>query len=265
MTSAIECTDAADWDAIYRVASHAFHEDAGEASSAAEAAIFEPDAVLVARRDGEIVGTAGISPASCPSRADGARRARHARLGRRHRPPAGHSHPVHAAASSTTSGPPASRSPRCGPPRGASTSASGTDWRPPSSALTVETREVRHCWPRRPAVGCATARPTSCATRWRSCTTRRTRPPRLVGAGRPALGLPALPISRAWRGAGPRCGPWCTRTTDGLDGYALWRVAGRGTTPARPARYGWSNWWPHPGGLRGTVAFPALDRPDPHA
>jgi predicted acetyltransferase len=49
-----------DWDAIYRLISIAFNEDGDEAASAAERMAFEPERFLVARRAGEVVGTAGI-------------------------------------------------------------------------------------------------------------------------------------------------------------------------------------------------------------
>jgi len=49
-----------DWDAIYSTMSLAFNEDGDEQSSKAERKAFEPERVLVARRRGEIVGTAGI-------------------------------------------------------------------------------------------------------------------------------------------------------------------------------------------------------------
>ncbi|HEX6870431.1 MAG TPA: GNAT family N-acetyltransferase [Micromonosporaceae bacterium] len=51
---------ATDWDAIFEVATSAFNDEPDEAVSAAEAAIFEPERGLVARRDGAIVGTAAV-------------------------------------------------------------------------------------------------------------------------------------------------------------------------------------------------------------
>lgn len=56
----IEVPTSADWDRIYRLVSHAFHEESSEAAAEAEAMIFESDRALVARRDGDIVGTAAI-------------------------------------------------------------------------------------------------------------------------------------------------------------------------------------------------------------
>jgi predicted acetyltransferase len=49
-----------DWDAIHETASIAFHGDVDEATSAADRLTFEPERFLVARREGQIVGTAGI-------------------------------------------------------------------------------------------------------------------------------------------------------------------------------------------------------------
>jgi predicted N-acetyltransferase YhbS len=49
-----------DWDAIYPAMSLAFNEDGDEQSARAERGVFEPARVLVARRRGEVVGTAGI-------------------------------------------------------------------------------------------------------------------------------------------------------------------------------------------------------------
>jgi predicted acetyltransferase len=49
-----------DWDSIYQAISAAFNEDGDEASSGIERAILEFDRSLIARRDGQIVGTAGI-------------------------------------------------------------------------------------------------------------------------------------------------------------------------------------------------------------
>ena len=56
----IEVPTAADWDEICRVVSTAFHEDASEAAAETEAKVFELERGLIARRDGEIVGTGGI-------------------------------------------------------------------------------------------------------------------------------------------------------------------------------------------------------------
>jgi predicted acetyltransferase len=56
----IEVPTSEDWDRIYRVVSQAFHEETSEAASDAEAMVFEADRGLVARRDGEIIGTAAI-------------------------------------------------------------------------------------------------------------------------------------------------------------------------------------------------------------
>ena len=50
-----------DWDAFYQTNTAAFNADGDEDTSAAERLLFEPERCLVARRDGEIVGTAGIS------------------------------------------------------------------------------------------------------------------------------------------------------------------------------------------------------------
>lgn len=49
-----------DWDSLYQIISIAFNVDVDEADSAAERSVFEPARTLVARRDGEVVGTAGI-------------------------------------------------------------------------------------------------------------------------------------------------------------------------------------------------------------
>ncbi len=56
----IEVPTTADWDRIHRQVSQAFHQEVSEAASDAEAMVFEVERGLVARRDGEIVGTAGI-------------------------------------------------------------------------------------------------------------------------------------------------------------------------------------------------------------
>ena len=56
----IEVPTSGDWDEIYRVVSHAFHEESSESASDAEAKVFETERGLVARREGEIVGTAAI-------------------------------------------------------------------------------------------------------------------------------------------------------------------------------------------------------------
>ena len=50
-----------DWDAFFRANTAAFNADGDEDTSAAERVLFEPERCLVARRDGEIVGTAGIA------------------------------------------------------------------------------------------------------------------------------------------------------------------------------------------------------------
>jgi predicted acetyltransferase len=49
-----------DWDALYQTVSTAFNHDADEGSSAAERTMFEPERFLVARREDQVVGTAGI-------------------------------------------------------------------------------------------------------------------------------------------------------------------------------------------------------------
>jgi predicted acetyltransferase len=49
-----------DWDAIYQTISTAFNEDGDQDASAAERMTFEPERFLVARREGQVVGTAGI-------------------------------------------------------------------------------------------------------------------------------------------------------------------------------------------------------------
>jgi predicted acetyltransferase len=56
----IDIASEGDWDAIYSAMSLAFNEDGDEQSSQAERHVFEPERVLVARRRGDIVGTAGI-------------------------------------------------------------------------------------------------------------------------------------------------------------------------------------------------------------
>jgi predicted acetyltransferase len=56
----IDSAVADDWEAIYKASSAAFNEDGDEAWSAVERTVFEPERTLVARRDGELVGTAGI-------------------------------------------------------------------------------------------------------------------------------------------------------------------------------------------------------------
>jgi predicted acetyltransferase len=56
----IEVPTSEDWERIYRVVSHAFHEESSESASDAEAKVFETERGLVARREGEIVGTAAI-------------------------------------------------------------------------------------------------------------------------------------------------------------------------------------------------------------
>jgi predicted acetyltransferase len=56
----ISVPSADDWDAYYAASSAAFNEDGDEASAAAERIVFEPERSLMARRDGQIVGTAGI-------------------------------------------------------------------------------------------------------------------------------------------------------------------------------------------------------------
>jgi len=56
----IEVPTAADWDEIYNVISTAFHEDTSEAAAETEAKVYELERGLVARREGEIVGTGGI-------------------------------------------------------------------------------------------------------------------------------------------------------------------------------------------------------------
>jgi predicted acetyltransferase len=56
----IEVPTAADWDDFYDAVLAAFHEDPSDASRDTEALVFEIDRGLVARRDGGIVGTAGI-------------------------------------------------------------------------------------------------------------------------------------------------------------------------------------------------------------
>ncbi len=50
-----------DWDAIYRASNAAFNEDADDEISPIERLLFEPERCLVARRGGQVVGTAGIS------------------------------------------------------------------------------------------------------------------------------------------------------------------------------------------------------------
>jgi predicted acetyltransferase len=49
-----------DWDPLYQMVSTAFNSDLDEAKSAVERTVFEPERCLIARRRGEIVGTAGI-------------------------------------------------------------------------------------------------------------------------------------------------------------------------------------------------------------
>jgi predicted acetyltransferase len=56
----IEIPTEADWDDTFRTVSAAFHDDVDEAASAAERAVYEPERALLARRAGEIVGTAAI-------------------------------------------------------------------------------------------------------------------------------------------------------------------------------------------------------------
>jgi predicted acetyltransferase len=58
ITIAVPTAD--EWDAIYRTISTAFNEEPDEAVAAIERLVFEPERSLVARRGGEIVGTAGI-------------------------------------------------------------------------------------------------------------------------------------------------------------------------------------------------------------
>ncbi len=57
---AIEVPTEDDWPAIFATMATAFNDEAEEASSAAERTVYEPQRCLVARRDGQIVGTAGI-------------------------------------------------------------------------------------------------------------------------------------------------------------------------------------------------------------
>ncbi|GIH66876.1 MULTISPECIES: GNAT family N-acetyltransferase [Microbispora] len=57
----IEVPTSDDWDGIYRMFSAAINIDGDPMSSAAERELFEPDRSLVARRDGEIVGTLGCT------------------------------------------------------------------------------------------------------------------------------------------------------------------------------------------------------------
>jgi predicted acetyltransferase len=56
----IQTATADDWDALYHVLETAFHDEASEEAKAAERLAVEFDRVLVARREGEIVGSAGI-------------------------------------------------------------------------------------------------------------------------------------------------------------------------------------------------------------
>lgn len=56
----IDVATADDWDAIFTTASTAFNEDGDEGASAAERLCFEPERFLVARRENQVVGTAGI-------------------------------------------------------------------------------------------------------------------------------------------------------------------------------------------------------------
>jgi predicted acetyltransferase len=56
----IDVPTAADWDDFYDALAAAFHEDPSDATRDAEEMVFEVDRGLVARRDGSIVGTAGI-------------------------------------------------------------------------------------------------------------------------------------------------------------------------------------------------------------
>jgi predicted acetyltransferase len=56
----IEVPSPQDWDEIFRLDMRAFHRDPNDEASAAERGIFEFDRALVARRAGEIVGTAAL-------------------------------------------------------------------------------------------------------------------------------------------------------------------------------------------------------------
>jgi predicted acetyltransferase len=56
----IETATENDWDSLHHVAETAFLESDGEDANAARRAVMELDRTLVARRDGEIVGTASI-------------------------------------------------------------------------------------------------------------------------------------------------------------------------------------------------------------
>jgi predicted N-acetyltransferase YhbS len=49
-----------DWDAMNRVVYAAFHDEPSEEAAAAERQLIELERALVARRDGEVVGTAAI-------------------------------------------------------------------------------------------------------------------------------------------------------------------------------------------------------------
>lgn len=57
---AIGVASADDWDALYRCLASAFNENVDAAESATERMLFEPERTLIARREGEIVGTAAI-------------------------------------------------------------------------------------------------------------------------------------------------------------------------------------------------------------
>lgn len=56
----IDVPTAEDWDQLFSVLSTAFHEDVTPEISDVERLVYEPDRSLIARRDGEVVGTAGI-------------------------------------------------------------------------------------------------------------------------------------------------------------------------------------------------------------
>jgi predicted N-acetyltransferase YhbS len=128
----IEVPTAADWDEIYNVISTAFHEDTSEAAAETEAKVYELERGLVARREGEIVGTGGILTRAMAVPGGTV--------------PTAHVTMIAVASTARRQGVltrfmrrqfddaqrPGSRSPPCGPARAASTSASGTGWPPPN-------------------------------------------------------------------------------------------------------------------------------------